>query len=231
LEGNDLKERLIELQKRIRKACQQSGREEKNVQLIAVSKNHAQSEIEFLQKEGLCIFGESRVQELQEKNEKIANINWHFIGHLQRNKVKYLMRMPECKMIESLDSWRLAKEINKRAKKNNRTIEVLVEVNISGDENKFGILPAEVRNFMQKVVKLDHLKIKGMMTIVPHLDDPEKTRTFFREMKTMQTKLNEDGFNLPELSMGMSNDFEVAIEEGATMIRIGTALFGSRQYA
>lgn len=133
-------------------------------------------------------------------------------------------------MIQSLDSLRLAKEVNKRAKKNDRKIPVLVEINISGDENKFGITPAKAEEFLKKITNLEFLQIEGLMTILPYLDDSEKLRSYFKDMKNLFDKLSANVIPLDELSMGMTNDYQIAIEEGATIVRVGTAIFGEREY-
>ncbi|MFW5976379.1 MAG: YggS family pyridoxal phosphate-dependent enzyme [Bacillota bacterium] len=228
---NKLKSRLDNVKNRIKIAAANVNRKIEDIKLIAVSKTHPVEKIEFFYTKGLKTFGESRAQELRDKNENIQNmdISWHFVGHLQRNKVKYLLRMNNCEMIESLDSWRLAKEINKRAKKNNRIMPLLVEVNVSEEESKFGINPEDTLNFIKKTDKLSHIEIKGLMTLAPYFENPEKTRPYFKKLAKLKDKINNSGFNLTELSMGMSNDFEIAIEEGATIIRIGTALFGPRE--
>jgi hypothetical protein len=224
-----LEKRLEDIKKRITQAALKAGREPEEIELIAVSKNHPVSRINFFKEQGIRTFGESRVQELQDKYEKVSDINWHFIGHLQRNKVKYLVRMKNCTLIHSLDSLRLAREINKRARKNNRIMPVLIEVNIAEDENKFGFLPGEVEEFLREAKGLQNIDIQGLMTIVPYVDDPEEVRPYFQKMAALKDSLNNTGYQLKELSMGMTNDFEVAIEEGATMIRIGTGLFGERE--
>ncbi|MGM0602494.1 MAG: YggS family pyridoxal phosphate-dependent enzyme [Bacillota bacterium] len=234
VEKKELISRLTKVKEEIKKSAEKAGREHEEITLVAVSKNHSVESIKTLKNAGVKLFGENRVQELEEKDNKLKNnnieIDWHFIGHLQRNKVKYLMRMPNCNMIESLDSWRLAKEINKRAKKNNKTVPLLIEVNIAEDENKYGIKPGKVESFLKKVIKLNNIEIKGLMTIVPYTDNPEKVRPYFKRMKKIQLDLNDRVHPLPELSMGMSNDFKVAVEEGATIVRIGTAIFGERNY-
>ncbi len=228
----ELKKRLTQVKTKIKTAALKSNRSPKEIKLVAVSKNQSINKVKLLVDHGIKTFGENRVQELIKKKNELSNynINWHFIGHLQRNKVKYLMRMKNCKMIQSLDSWRLAKEINKRAKKNEKVITTLVEINISGDENKFGIEPEETIDFVNRVCKLSNLKINGLMAIAPYLENPNETRPYFQRMARLMEKINNKGYNLKELSMGMSNDYQIAIEEGATMIRIGTALFGSRDY-
>jgi len=229
---NKLKKRLKKVKSNIKKSCKKVGRDPSEITIVAVSKNHFSKKIKFFQKNNIDIFGENRVQELRRKNNKLnSEVKWHFIGHLQRNKVKYITRMDNCLMIESLDSDRLAKEINKRAKKNNRVMPVLVEVNTSGDENKYGFQVEETIDFLEKAEKkYDNLDIRGLMTIVPYLDNPEDTRPYFKKLANLKNKANKKGLNLTELSMGMTNDYQVAIEEGATIVRIGTALFGERKY-
>lgn len=225
---------LNQVKENIKKAAAAADRDHKEVKLLTVSKNQDIEDIKILNEAGVEFFGENRVQELEEKNDKLLSdkieIDWHFIGHLQRNKVKYLMRMENCRMIESIDSLRLAKEVNKRAGKNGRKIPVLIEINVAGDENKFGITPAKAEDFFKKVIKLEHLKIEGLMTVLPYLDDSEKLRSYFKEMKKLFDQLSRDVIQLKELSMGMTNDYQIAVEEGATIVRVGTAIFGEREY-
>ncbi|TDP95282.1 hypothetical protein C7957_10957 [Halanaerobium saccharolyticum] len=225
---------LNQVKKTIKKAAAKAGRDFRDIKLLAVSKNQDIEAIKILAEAGVKIFGENRVQELEEKNEKLLaeniDLDWHFIGHLQRNKVKYLMRMENCRMIESIDSFRLAKEVNKRAKKNERKIPVLIEINIAGDENKFGITPDKAEEFLQKINNFDYLKIEGLMTVLPYLDDSEELRSYFKEMKKLFDQLSKDVIPLSELSMGMTNDYQIAVEEGATIVRVGTAIFGEREY-
>ena len=232
MDEKELEKRLKKVKKNIEESCKKVGRDLSEITLVAVSKNHLTKKIEFFQKHNIKIFGENRVQEIRRKNNKLnSNVNWHFIGHLQRNKVKYISRMENCNMIESLDSPRLAKEINKRAKKNDRIMPVLVEVNVAGDDNKYGFKVEETIDFIKMAVKkYDNIDIKGLMTILPYVDDPEKTRPYFKKLRNIKEKAKEEGIELSELSMGMTNDYQIAIEEGATIIRIGTALFGERQY-
>ncbi|AZO95106.1 YggS family pyridoxal phosphate-dependent enzyme [Halocella sp. SP3-1] len=220
--------RLTKVKRRINLAVDRSGRKSGEIKLVAVSKNHPIDKIKYLKEQGISNFGENRVQELLDKAAEIDKITWHFIGHLQRNKVKYLMRIQNCQLIHSLDSWRLAKEIDKRARKNECIMPVLVQVNVAEDENKFGFKLEEVEEFLKKAVKLKNLVIKGLMTVVPYADDPELSRPFFRRLTDLKSDLVQKGYDLEELSMGMTNDFEVAIEEGATIVRVGTALFGKR---
>ncbi|MGM0409933.1 MAG: YggS family pyridoxal phosphate-dependent enzyme [Bacillota bacterium] len=229
---NKLNKRLEKVKVNIKEACEKSGRDPSEIKIVAVSKNHFAKKVKFFQNKGIEVFGESRVQELRKKNNKVnSEVKWHFIGHLQRNKVKYITRMSNCLMIESLDSPRLAKEINKRAKKNNRIMPVLVEVNVAEDENKYGFKVENTLDFIKKAnKKYENLDIKGLMTIVPYVEDVEKTRPYFKKLANLKDKAKKEGISLDELSMGMSNDYTVAIEEGATIIRIGTALFGERKY-
>lgn len=225
---------LNQVKENIKKAAAKADRDFNEVKLLAVSKNQNLDDIKIFNEAGVRFFGENRVQELEEKDEKLKKENikldWHFIGHLQRNKVKYLMRMDNCQMIESIDSLRLAKEVNKRAAKNDRIIPVLVEINAAGDENKFGITPDKAESFLKKIINFDNLKIEGLMTVLPYLDDSKKLRNYFKEMKKLFDQLSKNVIQLNELSMGMTNDYQIAVEEGATIVRVGTALFGEREY-
>ncbi|RAK07400.1 hypothetical protein C8C77_11639 [Halanaerobium saccharolyticum] len=225
---------LNKVKENIKKAAAAVDRDHTEVKLLAVSKNQKVDAIKILNEAGVKIFGENRVQELEEKNDKFISENieldWHFIGHLQRNKVKYLMRMENCRMIESIDSLRLAKEVNKRARKNERKTSVLIEINIASDENKFGITPDRAEVFLRKIINFEHLKVEGLMTVLPYLDNPEKLRSYFKDMKKLFDQLSEDVIQLKELSMGMTNDYQIAVEEGATIVRVGTAIFGEREY-
>ncbi len=225
---SELITRLYNIKRRIKTAVINANRKEEDISLVAVSKNHHLGKIDVFQEQGIEVFGESRVQELMEKYEKKPDLKWHFIGHLQRNKVKYLMRMNNCELIHSLDSWRLAKEINKRAHKNKRVMSVLLEVNVAEDDSKYGISPLEVSDFLHKADKLSNIDIQGLMTIAPYVSDPEEVRPIFKRLAMIKNQMVQKGFNIKELSMGMSRDFEIAIEEGSTMVRIGSALFGER---
>lgn len=227
-------ENYQEIDEKIRKAAERSGRKREDVKLLAVSKTQSAAEIKALKELGVPFFGENRVQEMEEKDVELKSedivIDWHFVGHLQRNKVKYLMRMQNCKMIESIDSFRLAKEVNKRAKKNERIIPVLIQINIAEDDNKFGIKAKNAEDFLQKIIKFENLEVKGLMTILPYLDEEECLRSYFKELKKLFDHLSQNVKKLSELSMGMTNDYQIAIEEGATIVRIGRALFGEREY-
>ncbi|HLV10376.1 MAG TPA: YggS family pyridoxal phosphate-dependent enzyme [Halanaerobiales bacterium] len=225
---NMMKKRMKDIKKRIESAASRAKRDPASIKLIAVSKNQSLSRIKSLNSLGINKFAENRVQEMRDKYDKANNIEWHFIGHLQRNKVKYLLRMERCKMIHSVDSHRLLCEINKRARKNKRVMPVLIEVNIAKDRKKFGFSPEAVADFLTEAQKFKYIDIRGLMTIVPYIANPEETRLYFRAMNSLIHSLNKEGFSLTELSMGMTNDFEIAIEEGSTMVRVGTGLFGKR---
>jgi len=232
------KEQLInnleKVKNNIEKAADKSGRRGEDITLLAVSKKQSIEDIKILRDAGIKVFGENRVQELVEKDEKLKKENikqeWHFIGHLQRNKVKYLMRMGNCSMIESIDSFRLAKEVNKRARKNGRTIPVLIEINAAGDENKFGIKVEDAEEFVKKTLNLENINLKGLMTVLPYLDKAEELRPYFKKMKQLFDTIDNNIYSLSELSMGMTNDYQIAVEEGATIVRVGTAIFGQREY-
>lgn len=180
---------------------------------------------------GITDIGENKVQELNEKYPYLKNeVEFHFIGHLQTNKVKYII--DKVKLIHSLDSIKLAEEIDKRAKQKSLIIDCLVEINIGGEESKYGIPPEEMHNFVKKMEKYDNIRIRGLMTIAPYLP-PEEVRPYFRKMKKLFEELKEikqHNVQVEFLSMGMSNDYWVAVEEGANIVRIGTSIFGQRQY-
>ncbi len=181
---------------------------------------------------GINNIGENRVQELIKKYDIIGNrINYHMIGHLQSNKVKYII--DKVCLIHSLDRLSLAKELDKRAKMNNLTINALLQVNVAEEESKYGLKMDEVIPFLEKILEYDSIKIKGLMTIAPFTENPEEVRWVFRELRKLSQKIDAkayEGVEMNTLSMGMTNDYEIAIEEGATMIRVGTGLFGKRNY-
>ncbi|MBR3245564.1 MAG: YggS family pyridoxal phosphate-dependent enzyme [Lachnospiraceae bacterium] len=224
------KESYAEVKQRIAAACRKCGRREEEITLIAVSKTKPVSEIMEVYDAGQRVFGENRVQEMCEKIPAMPeDIQWHLIGHLQQNKVKYLM--PRTAMIHSVDSVRLAQTISKEAVKHGIVMPVLAEVNAAEEESKFGVTLQELEGFLKEISTLPGICVKGLMTVAPFVDDPEENRPVFRALRQISVDINNKNINniyLSELSMGMTNDFEVAIEEGATMIRIGTAIFGSR---
>ena len=216
---------------RIHQACRRSGRDSKSVSLIAVSKLQSVSAIQSLVVEGQCVFGENYVQELLSKTPQLpAEVQWHMIGPVQKNKVKYLPGQVQC--IHTLDSLALAQEIDRRwSGRDLPPCTVLVQINISGEKSKSGIAPEELIGLLVQASQLPHLNICGLMTIPPFGDSPEESRPYFRALRELRDVINRaaiPGVRLHELSMGMSDDFEVAIEEGATMIRVGSALFGAR---
>jgi pyridoxal phosphate enzyme (YggS family) len=227
-----IKSNILELKKKVSAAAEKSGRTADEIKIIAVTKTVEPVRISKAVEEGFLDLGENRVQELCEKYDIInKDCRWHLIGHLQTNKVKYIIDKVD--LLHSLDSFELAYEIQKKAEKAGRIINSLVQVNVSGEESKFGIEPGKVPDFLKEVSTMANIKVKGLMTIAPFSPDPEKIRYVFRELRKMLIDIrteNIDNIDMDLLSMGMSNDFEVAIEEGANIVRIGTAIFGERHY-
>ncbi len=218
------------LKKRIQATAEKSGREFDDITLIAVTKTVEVERIKTAIKQGIFNFGENRVQELLEKYD-IINVksNWHLIGHLQTNKVKYIV--DKVSMIHSVDRLELAKEIQKHAERFNRIIDVLIQVNISGEDSKFGIKPDRAFDLIKDISLFENIKVKGLMTIAPNTENKEEIRNVFKGLKEIFIdikKENIDNVSMEYLSMGMSGDFEIAIEEGANMIRVGSAIFGKR---
>lgn len=227
-----LSDNLHEVQENIRKACERSGRNPEDVTLIAVSKTKPVSDIEQIYAAGIREFGENKVQEMNDKQKVLpGDINWHMIGHLQRNKVKYIV--DNVAMIHSVDSVRLAEEISKEAVKKNVAVDILVEVNVAKEESKFGLYTEDVRQFVEQISKLPGINIQGLMTSAPFVDNPEDNRQYFKKLKDLSVDINAkniDNVHMDFLSMGMTNDYVVAVEEGATHVRVGTAIFGHRDY-
>lgn len=228
-----LKDNLEYVEEEIQKACERSGRAREEVSLIAVSKTKP---VEMLQEAydlGVRVFGENKAQEMSEKYSALPNdIKWHMIGHLQRNKIKYIIDKAE--LIHSVDSIRLAEAIEKEAEKRNITANILIEVNVAREESKFGLLPEEIDEFVDKVKDFSHICVKGLMTIAPNIENPEKNRPIFAHLRKLSVdiaKKNAHNITMSILSMGMTNDYQVAIEEGATMVRVGTGIFGKRDYS
>ena len=219
--------------KKISHAAMRAGRSPDEVKLIAVTKTVGIETIKEAIDAGLRIFGENRVQEAQKKISDLkfeisnSNIEWHLIGHLQKNKAKYAVQLFD--LIHTVDSIELAEELNKQAEKIGKIQRVLVQVKLSEEETKHGISEKGLLPVIERIKSLNNLKLEGLMTMPPFFEDPEKARPYFRRLREIRDNAERNGFNLPELSMGMSNDFEVAIEEGATMVRIGTAIFGERK--
>ena len=226
-------ENLKIVEEQIENACRRSGRNREDVTLIAVSKTKPVSMIQEAYDAGIRVFGENKVQELTEKyGELPSDIQWHMIGHLQRNKVKYII--DKAALIHSVDSVRLLETIDKEAAKKQMTAKVLLEVNMAKEDTKFGLMPEEVMGFIDKVPEFKHVSVEGLMTIAPNTDDPETNRQFFSALRKLSVDIadkNIDNIHMGVLSMGMTNDYEVAIEEGATMVRVGTGIFGKRNYA
>lgn len=216
----------------VRKACVRANRKPEEVTLIAVSKTKPVSMIEELLPEGVLDFGENKPQELRDKYALLPqHLRWHMIGHLQRNKIKYII--DKACMIHSVDSLRLAEAIQAEAQKHNIVMPILVEVNAAQEESKFGISLEETSDFIEKVAVFPNIKVSGLMTIAPFVENPEDNRIHFRNLYNLFIDIkarNLDNVNMCNLSMGMTNDYEVAIEEGATMVRVGTGIFGERVY-
>ena len=226
------KENLKEVEENIQKACEKSGRNRSEVTLIAVSKTKPVEMLQEVYDAGMRHFGENKVQELTAKYEVLPNdIKWHMIGHLQRNKVKYIV--DKAALIHSVDSYRLAQEIDIQAQKKNLVVPILIEVNIAEEDTKFGIRKDQVLQLIEEISELKHVSIKGLMTIAPFVENPEENRQYFREIRQLSVdiaKKNIDNVSMDVLSMGMTGDYMVAIEEGATMVRVGTGIFGKRNY-
>ncbi len=226
-----IRENVDTIRSRIATACARCGRDPHEVTLVAVSKTFPAEAIADAYDAGVADIGENYVQELLAKRERLSgrSIRWHFIGHLQSNKVKYLV--PWIHLIHAVDDVGLAREIDKRAAHAGTRVNVLVEVNTTGEQTKFGVRPAATVEFVRSLAEFRHLSIAGLMTIGPFLPDPEASRPMFRMLRLLTKELaalGQENVQMQHLSMGMTGDFEVAIEEGATLIRIGTAIFGKR---
>lgn len=227
-----LEENLKEVYENIKQSAKSVNRDPSKIKLVAVGKNHRPKKIIEVMKSGHNRFGENRVQELLDKHELFydQDIKWHFIGHLQKNKVKYLMKIDKLEMIESIDSLEIAEEVNKEANEVDKTINILLQVNIANDPKKFGFSKEEIKKVLNEVEKMNNLIVKGLMTITPYEAEMEETKQYYQKMKSLIEDLNKEGHNLTELSMGMSRDYDLAIKQGATIVRVGTAIFGKRKY-
>ena len=228
----NLKERLQTLKNRIQAAAKACGRDPATVRLVAVSKTIPAHRVREAIEAGVTILGENYVQEARTKFNELAiyPISWHFIGHLQSNKAKYAVRLFD--LIHTVDSLNLARELNKQAEKINKIQNILIQVNIGAESSKSGVLVQETLNLLKEIRVLKNLSVKGLMTMPPFFDAPEKVRPYFSNLRNLSSRLMQQNLpqvNLNELSMGMTGDFEVAIEEGATLVRIGTAIFGERE--
>lgn len=217
-------EKYKQVMSQIAEATLRSGRDPGAVKLIAVTKTVGIEMVRRAAALGIEDFGENRVQDAADKVAAMPDLRWHFIGHLQSNKVKEVL--PAYTLIHSLDRFSLAEALQDQAKKVGCLAEVLIQVNVSGEQSKFGLAPDELPAFLEKISVLDQVKVKGLMTMAPFLEDPEETRSYFRQLRLLREANQKEGLALPELSMGMTNDYVVAVEEGATMVRIGSALFG-----
>ena len=228
-----LKENLENVEQKIQAACERSGRNRSEVTLIAVSKTKPAEMVQEAYDLGIRLFGENKVQEIMDKSEVLpADIHWHMIGHLQRNKVKYIV--DKVAMIHSVDSLRLAETIEKEAEKKDVVVPILIEVNVAQEESKFGLKPEEVLPFIEQIASFPHIQIKGLMTIAPYVENAEENREIFRELKKLSVDIaakNINNVTMSVLSMGMTGDYMVAVQEGATMVRVGTGIFGARNYA
>lgn len=226
-------ENLKAVEEKIRKACERSGRDRGEVTLIAVSKTKPVEMMEEAMESGIRVFGENKVQEILKKEVLLPeDVQWHLIGHLQRNKVRQIAG--KVAMIHSVDSLRLAEQIQKEYEKLGQTAQILIEVNVAREESKFGLMPEETEETIRKIAEMPNIQVCGLMTIAPFVEDPEENRIHFRNLRKLLVDINAkniDNISMNELSMGMTGDYEVAIEEGATFVRVGTGIFGSREYA
>ncbi len=222
-----IRERLAEVRRRIDAAAGRSGRTAEAVTLVAVSKTMSVEAIREAVAAGVTVLGENRVQEARDKIAALAGVaEWHLVGHLQTNKAKLAVGLFQ--RIHSLDSVRLAEELERHAREAGRQVRCLIQVNVGGEEQKSGAPESGVRPLLEAANRLPHILVEGLMAIPPFLSDPEAIRPYFRRLRLLRDELAREGFSLPDLSMGMTQDFEVAIEEGATLVRVGTAVFGPR---
>lgn len=228
-----IKENIDSVKQNIEEACERSGRRKEDVCLIAVSKTKPVFMLQECYDAGIRDFGENKVQELVEKYDKLPkDIRWHMIGHLQTNKVKYII--DKVYMIHSVDSVKLAQEISRQAVKHEVEVNVLVEVNVAGEDSKFGISLKEAHDFVEQICHLPGLCVKGFMTVAPYVEKSEENRQYFVKLRQLCVDImqkNIDNVNMNVLSMGMTGDYEVATEEGATYVRVGTGIFGERDYS
>lgn len=223
---------LQEVERKIMEACDKAGRAREEITLIAVSKTKPVPMLQEIYDLGVRDFGENKVQELTDKEPQLpADLRWHMIGHLQRNKVKQVI--DKAVLIHSVDSVRLAKAIEAEAAKKDIIVQILLEVNVAEEDSKFGLKLDEVLPAVEEIATMPHVRIKGLMTIAPFVENPEENRTVFAQLQKLSVDIAEkniDNVSVDILSMGMTNDYQVAIEEGATMIRVGTGIFGEREY-
>lgn len=229
---SDIKENLTELERKIAAACVRVGRKREDIKVLLATKTVSNERIQEAVSLGYSLLGENKVQELLTKFKDIhpPEVEWNFIGHLQTNKVKDVLG--KISLLHSVDRWSLVEELDRRLSKDNQKLDILIQVNTSNEESKYGLPPQEVNAFIKKVLEVKTLNIRGFMTLAALSSDPNVSRECFKILKDVQNKAQiEFNESFPELSMGMSSDFEGAIEEGATIIRLGTTVFGKRQYA
>ena len=228
-----IKDNISDVNARIDKACERSGRDRSRATLIAVSKTKPVDMLKEAYDTGIRDFGENKVQEIMDKYDKLPkDIRWHMIGHLQTNKVKYIA--DKIYMIHSVDSYKLASEISKYALKAGRVIPVLIEVNVADEESKFGVTFDNAESLIRQIAPLEGIKVTGLMAIAPYTTNPEENREYFARLRQLSvdiTSKNIDNISMSVLSMGMTGDYEVAIEEGSTYVRVGTGIFGERNYS
>ncbi len=227
-----MRQRLEEINRRMGSAAERCGRDPQTIRLVAVSKTVEAQRVAAAIDAGVSILGENYIQEARDKIDRLddRDVQWHFIGHLQSNKAKFAVRMFD--LIHSVDSLKLARELDKAAARHGKVQRILLQINISREATKSGATENEAVDLADQISRLDHLRIAGLMTMPPFFDAPEKARPYFRALAHLRERIDQrhiDGVDMHELSMGMTGDFEVAIEEGATLVRIGTAIFGARQ--
>lgn len=227
-----ISENINLINKKITAAAEKSGRKREDILLLGVTKTIEPERIKEMMDCGIKSLGENKVQEVLDKYETIGpEAQWHLIGHLQRNKVKYII--DKVKLIHSVDSIRLAEEIDKRAKQHNILMDILIEINMAKEESKNGLMDFEALDFCLEVAKLDNIRVKGLMTVAPFVENPQENREYFTKMRKLFVDIgtkNIDNIDMLYLSMGMTNDYEIAIEEGSNIVRIGTGIFGKRNY-
>lgn len=227
---SDIKANVERMKERVAAAARRAGRDPSMVKILGATKTVEPERIRWALEAGISLFGENYIQEARKKIEAVGpGPKWHFIGHLQRNKAKYAVKLFD--MIETVDNAELAEELNRKAEKVGRKVDVLIQVNVSGEETKSGVNPEGLFKLVEKLASLPNLRLKGLMTMPPYFEDPEEARPFFITLAQLREEVKRKGIEnieMEELSMGMSNDFEVAVEEGATIVRLGTAIFGPR---
>jgi pyridoxal phosphate enzyme (YggS family) len=231
MESEVLKKRLSHVKERIKKTAMDCGRDPDTIRLVAVSKTIPKDIVREAIKEHVDILGENYIQEARDKINALSSypVSWHFIGHLQSNKAKYAVKLFD--MIHTVDSLKLAHELNKQAKKINKIQKILIQVNIGMESTKSGVHEEDAQNLIKEISLFENLSINGLMTMPPFFNNPEKVRPYFSALRNLRDKIRNEAIkniNMQELSMGMTGDFEVAIKEGATLVRIGTAIFGER---